>query len=133
LFFDKARCAQCHAGSNFTDSKFWNEGIGWQPQLMQFTDEGRFLVTGDRSDHGAFKTPGLRDVGRHPPYMHDGSLPTLKSVVNFYNLGGNANPYKTRRLVPLGLTPDEVDAIVAFLRTLEGEGYQDTAPTHFPQ
>jgi cytochrome c peroxidase len=65
--------------------------------------------------------------------MHDGSLPTLESVVNFYNLGGNANPYKTRRLVPLGLTPDEVDAIVAFLRTLEGEGYQDTAPTHFPQ
>jgi len=133
LFYDKARCAQCHAGSNFTDSKFWNEGIGWQPQLMQFTDEGRFLVTGDRSDHGAFKTPGLRDVGRHPPYMHDGSLPTLTSVVNFYNLGGNANPYKTRRLVPLGLTPDEVDAIVAFLRTLEGQGYQDTAPTHFPQ
>jgi cytochrome c peroxidase len=133
LFFDRARCAGCHAGSNFSDSKFWNEGIGWQPERMQFADEGRFLVTRDARDRGAFKTPGLREVGRHPPYMHDGSLPTLKSVVEFYNRGGNSNPYKTGRLVPLGLTADDVDAIVEFLRTLEGEGYQDSAPTHFPQ
>jgi cytochrome c peroxidase len=133
LFFDTARCAQCHAGSNFTDNKFWNEGIGWRPELLRFSDEGRFLNTGDPRDHGAFKTPGLRDVARHPPYMHDGSLPTLESVVRFYDRGGNANPYRSRRLVPLGLTPEDIDAIVAFLRTLDGEGYQDTAPTHFPQ
>jgi cytochrome c peroxidase len=133
LFFDKARCAQCHAGSNFSDNKFWNEGVGWQPERMQFADEGRFLVTRDPRDHGAFKTPGLREVGRHPPYMHDGSLPTLESVVTFYNRGGHPNPYKSGRLVPLGLTAGEIDAIVAFLRTLEGEGYQDSAPAHFPQ
>ena len=53
--------------------------------------------------------------------------------MEFYNRGGNANPYKAGRLVPLGFTADDVDAIVEFLRTLEGEGYQDTAPTHFPQ
>ena len=133
LFFDRARCSQCHSGSNFTDSKFWNEGVGWDPARMQFRDEGRFLVTRDPRDRGAFKTPGLREVGRHAPYMHDGSLPTLKIVVEFYNRGGNANPYKTGRLVPLGLRADEVDAIVEFLRTLDGEGYQDKGPTHFPQ
>ena len=133
LFFDRARCSQCHAGSNFTDNRFWNLGVGWDPERRQFRDEGRFLVTGIASDHGAFKTPGLRDVSLHPPYMHDGSLPALHDVVNFYNRGGSPNPYHTGRLVPLGLTASEIDAIVAFLRTLDGEGYQDEAPRYFPQ
>ena len=133
LFDDKARCGQCHTGSNFTDNRFWNLGIGWDPERAQFEDEGRFLATGDARDHGAFKTPGLREVSLHPPYMHDGSLPTLRDVVEFYNRGGAPNPYHTRRLVPLGLTSGEIDAIVSFLRTLEGEGYQDQPPGHFPQ
>jgi cytochrome c peroxidase len=58
---------------------------------------------------------------------------TLRDVVEFYNRGGIPNPYHTLRLVPLGLTSQEIDAIVSFLRTLAGEGYQDQPPAHFPQ
>jgi cytochrome c peroxidase len=133
LFFGKAKCRTCHAGNNFTDSKFHNLGIGWDPVTKQFSDEGRFVVTKNEADRGAFKTPTLRDVTKHPPYVHDGSVSTLKEVVELYNRGGNKNPYLDVKMEPLGLTPAEVDAIVAFLRSLEGEGYQDTPPTTFPQ
>ena len=87
LFFGKAKCRQCHAGNNFTDSKFHNIGIGWDPATKQFSDEGRFVVTKNEADRGAFKTPTLRDVTKHPPFAHDGSLATLREVVELYNRG----------------------------------------------
>jgi cytochrome c peroxidase len=65
--------------------------------------------------------------------MHDGSIPTLREVVELYNRGGVMNPNLDPKLSPLGLTDAEIDALVAFLKTLEGEGYQDTPPTAFPQ
>jgi len=133
LFFGKAKCRQCHAGNNFTDSKFHNLGVGWDPVAKQFSDEGRFVVTKKDADRGAFKTPTLRDVTRHPPYQHDGSVSTLREVVELYNRGGHKNPYLDVKMEPLGLSPAEVDAIVAFLETLEGQGYQDKAPQAFPQ
>lgn len=77
--------------------------------------------------------PGLRDVNRRAPYMHDGSIATLREVVEFYNRGGIKNPTQTPRMFPIGLTEAEVDALVAFLRSLDGEGFQDTAPATFPQ
>jgi cytochrome c peroxidase len=133
LFFDKARCAQCHVGSNFTDGDFHNLGVGWDARTMTFKDEGRFAITKDPGDRGAFKTPGLRDVNRRPPYMHDGSIATLRHVVDFYNRGGIKNPTQTPRIFPIGLSDAEVNALVEFLRTLDGEGYQDTAPKVFPE
>ena len=133
LFFDQARCSQCHVGSTFTDSRFHNVGVGWNARTRTFADEGRYLVTGAPADRGAFKTPSLRDVTRHPPYMHDGSIATLKEVVDHYNRGGRRNPYISPRIAPLGLAADEVAALVAFLEALDGEGYQDTAPTAFPE
>ena len=133
LFFDKANCVQCHVGSNFTDSGFHNIGIGWDPQRRAFADEGRAIVTGKPEDRGAFKTPTLREVARRAPYMHDGSIATLREVVEYYNRGGNRNPGLSVRIKPLGLTPEEIDALVAFLESLSGEGYQDTPPTRFPQ
>ena len=72
LFFFKARCSVCHMGSNFTDGLFHNLGVGWNPQSRTFKDDGRFRVTHNPADRGAFKMPGLRDVSKHPPYMHDG-------------------------------------------------------------
>jgi cytochrome c peroxidase len=107
--------------------------VGWNAASRSFTDEGRFLVTRSPDDRGAFKTPGLRDVSRHAPYMHDGSIPTLREVVELYNRDGISNPYLSGRIVPLGLTPAEIDALVAFLRSLEGQGYQDAAPKAFPR
>jgi cytochrome c peroxidase len=133
LFFGAARCRQCHAGNNFTDTKFHNLGIGWDSLTRQFSDEGRFVVTKAAADRGAFKTPALRDVTRHPPYMHDGSVATLREVVALYNRGGTKNPHLDVKLEPLGLSDAEIDALVAFLGSLEGEGYHDTAPEEFPR
>jgi cytochrome c peroxidase len=142
LFFGKAACVQCHVGSRFTDNNFHNIGIGWNEQTKSFSDEGRYTHTkgtvnegfGD-SDRGAFKTPTLREVSKRAPYMHDGSVATLREVVEYYNRGGNRNPYMDPKMPtkPLGLTPAEVDALVAMMEALEGEGYQDTAPSSFPK
>ena len=133
LFFDKGRCSQCHVGSNFTDSRFHNIGVGWHPESKTFEDDGRYVVTKNPADRGAFKTPTLREVTRRAPYMHDGSIATLREVVELYNRGGVKNPNLDPKLAPLGLTDAEIDALVAFLKTLEGEGYQDVPPKTFPQ
>jgi cytochrome c peroxidase len=133
LFFFKARCSQCHVGSNFTDGQFHNLGVGWDARTQAFADVGRMAVSHDPADRGRFKTPGLREVSRHPPYMHDGSILTLRQVVEMYNAGGTKNPRLDGKIVPLGLTDTEVSAIVEFLHTLEGDGYQDVPPSMFPQ
>jgi cytochrome c peroxidase len=133
LFFDKARCNLCHMNGNFTNGKFHNLGIGWDPSTNTFRDPGRILVTGRPNDRGAFKVPGLRDVSHRGPYMHDGSLQTLRDVVDFYNRGGIVNPCLAPQIRPLNLSDAESAALVAFLESLSGEGYQDTPPRSFPQ
>jgi cytochrome c peroxidase len=133
LFFGKAACNQCHLGSNFTDSMFHNIGVGYDPKRKTFTDAGRFDVTKRPADRGAFKTPTLREVSRRGPYMHDGSIATLREVVELYNRGGVKNPHLDPKIEPLHLSEAEVEALVAFMRALDGEGYQDAPPTTFPQ
>ena len=120
LFFGKAKCRQCHAGNNFTDSKFHNLGIGWDPATKQFSDEGRFVVTKNEADRGSFKTPTLREVALTAPYMHDGSLATLEAVVEFYDQGGRQNRNLFPTIRPLGLTAEEKQALVKFLDALSG-------------
>ena len=133
LFYNKARCNQCHLGNTFTDSLFHNLGVGWDAKKKTFVDQGRYVVTKNKTDMGAFKTPTLRDVTKHAPYMHDGSQQTLREVVEWYNRGGEKNPYLDPKISPLHLTPAEVDALIAFMDALDGEGYQDRAPRSFPQ
>jgi cytochrome c peroxidase len=133
LFFGKAECNQCHLGDNFTDSRFHNLGIGWDAKKKEMKDLGRYAISKKDEDRGAFKTPGLREVAKHPPYMHDGSIATLEAVVEHYNKGGNANPWLTTRVRKLGLSKAEVHALVKFMEALSGEGYADTAPAAFPQ
>jgi cytochrome c peroxidase len=131
LFRDKARCTKCHSGFNFTDEKFHNLGIGWEDNKV---DLGRYMVTKNAEDIGAFKTPTLREISRTAPYMHDGRFRTLEEVVNFYNKGGVKNPHQDPLILPLELTNDEKRDLVQFLRTLNGEGWQDAiAPKSFPQ
>ncbi len=132
LFFGQAACNKCHLGQNFTDSRFHNLGVGWNSERGAFADEGRYLVTKKEADRGAFKTPTLREASKHAPYMHDGSVATLRKVIELYNAGGIANPYLDLRIQPLGLSEDEIHALVAFLEALEGEGYHDTPPHSFP-
>jgi cytochrome c peroxidase len=133
IFFFSGGCASCHAGFNFSDGLFHSLGIGWDPQTQAFGDVGRAAVSHDPKDLGAFKTPGLREVSKHPPYMHDGSLATLRDVVEFYNRGGNPSPRRSARVRPLHLSPEDIDAVVAFLKSLDGEGYADRSPRLFPQ
>lgn len=131
LFRGKARCTRCHSGFNFSDEKFHNTGIGWDGNPV---DLGRFMETKNPEDIGAFKTPTLREISRTAPYMHDGRLATLEDVVNFYNQGGIKNPHLDNTIIPLELTKEEKRDLVAFLRALNGEGWQQiTAPTEFPQ
>ncbi len=131
LFRDKARCTKCHSGFNFTDEKFHNLGIGWDDNKV---DLGRYMVTGIAEELGAFKTPTLREIARSAPYMHDGRFKTLEEVVNFYNKGGVKNPHQDPLIIPLELTDQEKSDLVAFLHTLNGEGWQHiSAPKSFPK
>jgi cytochrome c peroxidase len=133
LFFGKAECNQCHLGENFTESRFHNLGIGWDAKKKAFKDDGRYAISKQNEDRGAFKTPGLREVAKHPPYMHDGSLATLEAVVEHYNKGGDENPWLSTRIRKLNLTKPEVQALVKFMEALNGDGYADTAPAAFPE
>ncbi len=72
--------------------------------------------------------PTLREVARTAPYMHDGSLATLEDVVNFYDRGGNPNPYLDSELHQLRLTSEEKQALISFLHALSGR-VQDGIPT----
>ncbi len=91
IFRGTGNCTACHVGPNFTDERFHNTGIAWPDGDL--LDPGRLEVTGNKKDQGAFKTPTLREIARTDPYMHDGSLATLEEVIEFYNRGGNPNPY----------------------------------------
>ena len=86
---------------------------------------GRFLVTQKREDMGAFKTPFLRDVLLTGPYMHDGSLETLWDVIEFFNQGGERNPFLDAEMKPLGLTASEVDDLANFLGALTSDRFGD--------
>lgn len=131
LFRDKARCTKCHSGFNFSDEKFHNLGIGWDDNKV---DLGRYMVSKITEELGAFKTPTLREISRSAPYMHDGRFKTLEEVVNFYNKGGIKNPHQDPLILPLELTDQEKTDLLAFLRTLNGEGWQQaTEPKSFPQ
>ena len=138
-FFGKAACNQCHLGPNLTDSRFHNLGVGWRAPppgadpATGFADPGRVKVTGQARDTGAFKTPTLRDVSRRAPYMHDGSVATLREAVELYDRGGVANPWLSPDVKPLHLSPREVEGLVAFLQALDGEGFEDVAPRSFPR
>jgi cytochrome c peroxidase len=130
IFFDKAKCDSCHEGVNFTLNAYANLGVGTD---RKDPDVGRFAVTKDPADWGAFKTPTLRDVARTAPYMHDGSLKNLTQVVNFYDKGGIPNRNLDAKIKPLHLTEREKDDLVAFLNALTGEVTPVRAPEKLPE
>jgi cytochrome c peroxidase len=93
------------------------ESVGEPPP----SDLGLYEVTQNPADRWKYKTPTLRNISLTAPYMHDGSLATLREVVEFYNRGGVPNENLSPLLHPLGLTPIENEALVAFLESLTGE------------
>ncbi|MCA9322308.1 MAG: cytochrome-c peroxidase [Planctomycetes bacterium] len=118
IYESKGRCWQCHTGSNFSDEDFHNTGVG---VLDDKAEKGRMDVTQDERDRGRFKTPTLRGLSFTAPYMHDGSLPTLRAVVDFYRAGGGDNPNLDRKMQPIELSDREAEGLVAFLEALSRE------------
>ena len=127
LFRTTARCANCHFGPNFTDGLFHNEGLTYYGRKLQ--DLGRYEITKQPADVGAFKTPSLRNLSRTAPYMHNG-LFDLDGVLNLYNAGmptarrrvAQENdplfPVKSKLLQPLALNKQDLTDLKAFLESL---------------
>ena len=120
-----SNCVSCHlitpSGALFTDGLFHNLGVGVNEE-GELTDLGRYEKSKDETDKGAFKTPSLRNVAKTAPYMHNGSLTSLREVVDFYIGGGNSNEYRDPRIRPLDLSGKDREALIAFLESLTGEG-----------
>jgi cytochrome c peroxidase len=112
LFAGKAGCANCHSGFAFTDNAFHDIGLPGD-------DRGRGAVLRLPVVEHAFKTPGLRELGRSAPYMHDGSLATLDDVLRHYEKGVVERPTLSKDLTrPLVVTDSERADLLAFLGTL---------------
>ena len=157
LFFsERFECHHCHTGFNFTestdhqssailDNPFHNTGLynvgGYN--AYPAADEGLYELTGDPEDRGRFRAPTLRNVALTAPYMHDGSIPDLGAVLDFYAEGGRnvetganagdgrANTYKSQFVKGIDMTPQERAELLAFLHSLtdpaflERAGHQD--------
>jgi cytochrome c peroxidase len=116
VFNGKGHCSACHWGPNFSDGRFHNLGV--PAADPKNPDQGRYAVTKNPADMGAFKTPTMRDASLRAPYLHDGSEKTLESVIDFYNRGGGKDANLDPLMVPLGLSRLEKKALVAFIKAL---------------
>ncbi len=148
LFNGKAACVRCHSGPALSDGRAHRLRVpenaevlrdpertiallqhhanhGSPDPMAERSDTGRHAITRRASDRGRFATPSLRGVARTAPYMHNGVLPTLSSVVEFHNRGGGAGS----ELQPLGLDARERAALVAFLESLSATTAAGEAPT----
>lgn len=128
LFRTKARCINCHNTPLFSDNKFHNDG---QALLgSRFEDLGLYNVTKDLKDVGKMRTPSLRETNITGPWMHHGNFPSLKDVVEFYDLGNpiaqqrslkvadSLKAPKSAMLRKLNLTLKEREQVEAFLKSI---------------
>ena len=123
LFFNtKAQCSACHEGWNFTNDSFQDIGLP-----SEDVGRGKFMIGVVKMAH-AFKTPGLREITRRSPYMHDGSLATLEQVVEHYDRGGVERPSRSDLMKRLDLTPQEKSDLVEFMKTLTSDFDPTTVP-----
>ncbi|TGJ99643.1 di-heme enzyme [Leptospira semungkisensis] len=137
LFFgERGECFHCHGGFNFTDTilhtgtvfeevTFHNNGL----DSSNFTSPngGLYEFTFSEADRGKFRAPSLRNVELTAPYMHDGSLPDLLSVINHYANGGSGdgtlNPNKDPFVRSFSLSESEKLDLVEFLKSLTDENF----------
>jgi cytochrome c peroxidase len=119
-FEDLARQALRALGEDASEQRLDELAIG-----TDLSELGRFMVTHNRADIGAFRTPLILNIGITGPYMHDGSLATLWDVIDHYNKGGEANLFLDGGIEPLALTEREIDQLVAFLFSLTDERFAD--------
>ena len=117
FFTEKGNCTACHVGANLADEKYHNIGVGMDKDQP---DVGRFAVTKDEADTGAFKTPTIRNVALTAPYMHDGSVATLEEVVEWYDKGGHPSKYLSEKIRPLKLSEQDQADLVEFMKACTG-------------
>jgi len=122
LFNGKGACQNCHSGWNFTDDSFHDIGLSDAD-----IGRGKHLPNIVKMQQ-AFKTPGLREITRRGPYMHDGSVATLEAVIEHYNDGGINRPSRSELIKPLALSPQEKVDLVAFMKTLTSDMDPTTVP-----
>jgi cytochrome c peroxidase len=153
LFTGRGNCTQCHNGPLFTDNHFHNTGVPAADGLPEdtgralgalqvqadefnclgpFSDAGpedcaelRYMVSEGHELVRQFKPPSLRSAAERGPYMHAGQFATLERVLAHYSLAPDS-PAGHSEIEPLHLTPEEIDALIAFLKTLDGP--VDAAP-----
>ncbi|HXQ77442.1 MAG TPA: cytochrome c peroxidase [Gemmatimonadaceae bacterium] len=113
---ERGDCFHCHVGFNLTNNAFANNGL-------VSADTGRTRITEKTEDEGKFKVPTLRNVALTAPYMHDGSLATLRDVIDFYSRGGQGHPNTDPIIRPLNLSGQEKEDLLAFLGSLTDEGF----------
>ena len=114
LFFStETKCSTCHPSPLFTNYEFENIGL-----YQSYLDSGRARISHLAADNGKFKVPTLRNIELTAPYMHDGSVETLEQVIDHFDGGGVGNINQSELIVPLNLTAQEKDDLVAFLKTL---------------
>lgn len=149
LFFDhRFECYHCHMGVMFTDNMqmarspfietaFHNNGLYNIGGKGAYPRHGAGLAefTGRSTDIGKFRTPSLRNVAVTAPYMHDGSIATLRGVLDHYSVGGRTiehgphagvgadHPNKSGLLIGFTATPQEIDDLIAFLESLTDESF----------
>jgi cytochrome c peroxidase len=111
-------CTACHSLPFFTDFSFRNIGL-----YEAYADSGRARVTRVSSDNGRFKVPTLRNVALTAPYMHDGSMPDLESVVEHFSSGVKDHPNLDPEVYSLHLTDQQKEDLVAFLGSLTDVGF----------
>lgn len=115
LFAGKGGCVACHSPPFYGNSTFFNIGL---EHGKDKPDTGRYAVTKNEADRGAFKTATLRSAQLSGPYFHDGSASTLKQAVSYMASGGKPDPHKSALLKPTGLSEAEIDKIVVFIHSL---------------
>jgi len=119
LFFSaETSCSSCHGGIFFTDHSFKNNGL-----YAAYEDPGRYRLTIDSVDLAMFRIPSLLNVALTAPYMHDGSMATIKQVIEHYNEGGANHLNQSSLVRPLNLTDQQINDLVAFLESLTDEEF----------
>lgn len=117
--FKKMECIACHQLPNFTNNEARNNGLYADYQK----DQGKFRINGDSAMIGAFKVPSLRNSSLTAPYMHDGSIPNLESVIDHYVSGGSAHANKDQLITKRSITAEEQFFLISFLHSLTDTSY----------
>ena len=127
--FLQAACYRCHSGPMFSDYELHVLGVAEHPAVAP-PDQG--------GGNFAFRTPTLRNLSFTAPYMHNGTMVTLEEVVRFYAAASSANPHVPEEALDPDFTTiipiddDMVEALVSFLRTLDGDSFDTTVPGRVP-